>query len=264
MGAGAAWPIPRVRCRCPQCSEARADARFARGRTGILVEGAAGAFLLDASADIYRQLEGRGLECPVDVVISHGHADHCYGLGDAVAAGRKARRLWGHATVVAYLKAHFGYLFGKHLAGAALEPGVPVPVAGIEVTGFDVLHTRDEDFVTYGFLLAEGGHTAFVATDFKGLSPEDLARAAAAEVWIMDGSGFDTSFPSHMPMVEILALRERSGGGPVVFTHVGHLRRSMAELRRELEARTRLRLWIALDGASIGWGPEGLAVQGAV
>lgn len=255
LGSSAAWPIPRLGCACDQCGEARAHPALARSRTGIRVRGEAGGeFQLDASCDIYGQLEGAGLDLPEDVVISHAHGDHCLGLTEATRHPRRARNLWAHATVLDALGRLFpGALGGrKGYRACPLTPGAEVEVAGVRVTPFDVHHTPGQGFTTLGFLLVEGRRQVFVSTDFKRLDPPDLERVARADLWIMDGSGLETSYPTHAPMAEILALRRDHGGGRVLFTHVGHVRKDRQALADALSVLgSGLEVSVALDGTRV-------------
>ena len=83
LGTGAAWPIPRLGCSCPQCSSD--DPRDARLRSSILVERRV---LVDAGPDAYAQLR-RADVVPEAVVLTHGHHDHVLGLHELA----KLRRL---------------------------------------------------------------------------------------------------------------------------------------------------------------------------
>lgn len=249
LGSSAAWPIPRIGCDCPQCAEARRDPARRRSRTGILVTEGPTELWIDASMDVYGQLARTDRGAPGDILLSHAHEDHCQGLGDAHHSPyRGARTLHGHATVLEIMRARHPYLFEgrKGFRANALEPGETAAIGELRVTGFDVHHSPGQGFTTLGLFLEGTGARVFVATDFKSLDPPDLARAADADLWLMDGSGLDQAFPTHAPMREIQALRAEQGGGGLAFTHIGHIRRSIAELREALGPPGDP--WIARDG----------------
>lgn len=266
LGSSAAWPIPRNPCHCPQCTQAGADPRLARTRTGILMRGVWDEVLFDASADVWGQLLRIGKAAPHHIVLSHAHADHMLGLEDAAHTGVGPRRLLGHSSTLAAAARTFPWLV-KNTAALRPTPWAPRErrnLCGIYVTALPLDHSAGEGFQTYGFVFEAGARRLFLATDLQAVDPADHPAIARADAWVVDGSVLGSGYPSHLPMERILALRASLGGGPVVFTHLGHHGLPVDELKARLARSTQDPLWIALDGTRVVLDEtQGLSVHGA-
>lgn len=263
MGSSAAWPIPRNRCRCPQCAEARAEPHLRRTRTGLLLRGPEGNLLLDASLDVYLQLDLLGEPAPADILVTHAHADHCLGLGDALVSGKGARRIHGHPSVLESLARLFPWALTGDVTTVPLAAGAPLRLGGLDLLPLDTFHSDPHGFKTLALLVSHAGRRVLLATDFLRLEDRDLERVAGADLWVMDGSGVDQAFPTHAPMSEILALRARTGGGPVLFTHLGHNRRTVAALLETLRGLGSSPVALARDGTRIRVDTAGVTLEGA-
>jgi phosphoribosyl 1,2-cyclic phosphate phosphodiesterase len=84
LGTSAAWTLPYPGCPCPQC--ASVDPRDRRTRSSLWVSPG---ILVDVSPDFRTQWDRVGRPPVRDVLITHGHRDHCFGLISLPGCERK-------------------------------------------------------------------------------------------------------------------------------------------------------------------------------
>lgn len=210
LGTGSAVPLPRPGHACAQCRSR--DVRDRRDPSALLIDRR---ILIDAGPSIGALLASVGCS-PEDiaaVVLTHRHRDAAGGLGALPARTRVVfPRRPGRITVA------------NHRFEA-----VRVPHAG----------------PTWGYLI--DGVLAY----FSDCRKIDRALPALrrARVAILDGSGWQRSFPSHQPMADVIPIVKRLRNlRRVLFTHVGHSRLPHAELERRACALGGARFGIAYHG----------------
>ena len=251
LGTSAARPIPRWGCTCPQCAAAQTDPRARRTRSAILVNGT---LLVDAGPDIYAQLR----TLPYDdlgridhILITHPHADHYLGLDDLAALRRISQLpilpIYALPDGWDRIQRGFRYLVAAEVseydrrpfARRELRLNEPLYLPrGLTVTPLDTHHTQP--FTTAGLLIERGGVRVFYAPDFYRADPS-LVRPV--DLLILDGSfltrqQMDSRYVPlleegqgrHMPIVEGAQWAEQAGARRVIFTHVGHLKRTPGDV----------------------------------
>ena len=251
LGTSAARPIPRWGCACPQCAAAQTDPRARRTRSAILVNGT---LLVDAGPDIYAQLRTLPYEnlARIDhIVITHPHADHYLGLDDLAALRRISRLpiLPIYALSDGWSRIQDGF---RHLIVAGVSEYDRRPFArremrlneslhhpeGLRVTPLDTHHTQP--FTTAGLLIEQKGVRVFYAPDFHHTDP---ALVRPLDLLILDGSfvtreQMDARYTPlleegqgrHLPIVAGARWAREAGARRVIFTHIGHLRRTAGEV----------------------------------
>src|SRR5262245_38558086 len=80
MGTGTSVGVPAIGCDCAVCKSS--DPCNRRTRTSVMVELPGGRILIDASIDLRQQALREGLSSLDAVLLTHGHADHVFGLDD--------------------------------------------------------------------------------------------------------------------------------------------------------------------------------------
>lgn len=271
LGTGSAWPIPRVGCECPQCTAARrgiagdaaGDVRDVRGRSAAIIEGTPnGALLLvDAGPDIYRQLASLGRAVVTRIaalVLTHVHPDHFLGLADLAAALPRPVSLYHLEDNLASIEACFGYLLpsgsgkggGRRTAPQMFLPrpmrfGESFSVAGVDVCPFDTHHF--EEFSTAGIFAAAGGKRLAYAPDFKRAE----ADLAGLDLLALDASMLAGESFGHISIEDGVALARGTRPGRALFTHVGHVKRTHADLEALVRRGGGPSLGIAHDGLSV-------------
>lgn len=251
LGTSAARPIPRWGCTCPQCVAAQTDHRARRTRSAILVNGT---LLVDAGPDIYAQLGTLPYEhlARIDhIIITHPHADHYLGLDDLAALRRISRLpvlpLYAFADGWDRIESGFRHLIAAEISQYDRRPfarremclNEPLHLPkGLRVTPLDTHHTRP--FTTAGLLIEQKGARVFYAPDFHHTDP---ALVHPLDLAILDGSfltreHMDARYTPlleegqgrHLPIVEGAQWARQAGARRVIFTHIGHHRRTSEEV----------------------------------
>ncbi len=269
LGTSAARPIPRWGCTCPQCAAAQTDPRARRTRSAILVNGT---LLIDAGPDIYAQLRTLPYEhlARIDhIIITHPHADHYLGLDD-LAALRRISRLpvlplyalsdgWNRIqnTFRHLIAAEASEYDRRPFARREMRLNEPLHLPeGLTVTPLDTHHTQP--FTTAGLLIERDDARAFYAPDFHHADP---ALVRPVDLAIMDGS-FLTSEQMkaryaprleegqgrHLPIVEGAQWARSVDARQVIFTHIGHMKRTSEQVLALLPGRG---FAVAYDGLTV-------------
>ncbi len=269
LGTSAARPIPRWGCTCPQCAAARTEPRARRTRSAILVNGT---LLIDAGPDIYAQLRAipyKDLARIDHIIITHPHADHYLGLDD-LAALRRISQLpilpiyalpdgWGR------IQGSFRYLIAAEASEYDQRPfarreiylNEPLHLPErLTVTPLDTHHTQP--FTTAGLLIKRDGVRVLYAPDFHHADP---ALVRPVDLAVLDGSfltreQMDVRYTPlleegqgrHLPIIEGAQWARSAGAQQVIFTHIGHLRRTPEQVLTLLPSG---RFTLAYDGLTI-------------
>ncbi len=269
LGTSAARPIPRWGCTCPQCAAARTDPRARRTRSAILVNGT---LLVDAGPDIYAQLYAisYGDLAHIDhIIITHPHADHYLGLDDLAALRRISQLpvlpIYALSDGWSRIQGGFRYLIAaeaseydrRPFARREIRLNEPLHLpGGLTVTPLDTHHTQP--FTTAGLLIERDGVRVFYAPDFHHADP---VLVCPVELLILDGSfltreQMDARYTPlleegqgrHMPIVEGAQWARLAGARRVIFTHIGHLRRTPEQVLTLLPSG---RFTLAYDGLTV-------------
>jgi phosphoribosyl 1,2-cyclic phosphate phosphodiesterase len=234
LGSGAAWPIPRLGCDCPQCTSS--DPRDARLRSSLLLDGRV---LIDAGPDVYHQLM-RARAVPEIVLITHHHYDHVLGLHALAKLGRLPLHLTKESE--RGVRAIFPRLDFRVMH---LTPGVKLELGeGLVAQPFDVPHSQATRTVAFRFTFPSGA-TLVYAPDIG--APPDSKLARNADVLMLDGSTRDQRPGGHMPISEGLEVAKQLKAKRTVFTHVGHRTGTFVELEAWLDGAAE----VAYDGLEI-------------
>src|SRR5262249_20936047 len=114
MGTGTSVGVPAIGCRCDVCLSH--DPLNRRTRTSAMLSLGDTRVLIDASIDLSQQVLREGVD-PLDgVLITHGHADHVFGLDDIRMFNYRQQRpmpLYGSAATLADIRRTFWYVFDE-------------------------------------------------------------------------------------------------------------------------------------------------------
>ena len=251
LGTGTSFGVPQLGCGCAVCHST--DPRDKRTRVGAAVETDGGAIILiDTPPELRLQLLSANITRVDAVLYTHLHADHTHGIDDlrAITARRDVHLpMYGAADTLAGLEQKFNYIFDDNirpLPGTSkpqgrlvpLEPGVPVRIAGVDVTAVPVPHGP---VTIYAYRI---GPLAYV-TDAKSIPDGAIALLRGARVLVINAL-FRTPHPSHLSLPEAIAAARAIGASQTYLTHLTH-----DNFHAALEAELPAGITPAYDGLSI-------------
>jgi len=211
--------------------------------------------LVDPGPDIYRQLAALPLNeiaAIRDIVVTHPHADHYLGLDD-VAQLRRLSNLdqvpvWAQFDSWILILVTFNYLVSHELDPGQgtqrpfvrrdMTLGQPFELGGgLTFTPFDTFHTST--FSTAGLIIEQDDVRAvyvpaFYDSAYWGVMESDLLildGTFLSEGQIANGSDLDEGHGRHLPIVEGIRFAQASRARRTLFTHIGHIQVTSAELR---------------------------------
>ena len=112
MGTGTSVGVPVVGCQCMVCRSQ--NPKNQRTRTGVLIRGPQGEFIIDAGPELRLQLIREDARLIQAAVFTHAHADHILGLDDLRVFGYQmnaAVPLYCEEAVEAQIRHVFSYAF---------------------------------------------------------------------------------------------------------------------------------------------------------
>ena len=251
LGTGTSFGVPQLGCDCAVCRST--DPRDRRTRVGAALETDGGAvILIDTPPELRLQLLSTGITHVDAVLFTHGHADHTHGIDDlrAITARRDTHLpMYASAETLAELAQKFDYIFDDSIRPApgtskpqgravAVSPGVPVRIAGVDVTAVPVPHGP---VTVYGYRI---GSLAYV-TDAQAMPDAAIAALRGARVLVINAL-FHRPHPSHLSVQEAIDAARRIGAQLTYLTHLTH-----ESFHAALEAELPPGIAPAYDGLSI-------------
>ena len=227
LGTGTSFGVPQVGCGCAVCRSD--DPRDRRTRSGALLRAGGATLLLDSPPELRLQLVGQGVTevCrgALHPRARRSHGGHrrppdLHGPEASATCRSTARRRRS-----AQLESTYRYIFDPgvtayegtskpHLEPHALEPGVPMTVAGVEVLplAFPHGHLR-----VYGYRF---GKLAYL-TDVKDVGTVERAALQGVEVLVLNALWW-RPHPTHLSIDEAVALARELGAARTYLTHLTH------------------------------------------
>jgi pyrroloquinoline quinone biosynthesis protein B len=279
LGSAAGGGFPQWNCRCPTCAAARSGGALPRTQSSIAIRGAEGPwFLANASPDLRQQLEALAAEgtagvraAPVaGVLLTDAEIDHTAGLlllresGSPIqiyGSEQVRRALTDGYPVLRILEDYCGVdwrpLDGR-LDGSSLE------VESFPAGGDAPRYLPDADVEAVGLVFREGAAVLTYVPGLAHLDDDVLARLAASDVVLIDGTFWrddelallgiserTAAQMGHVPLsvsLEALARLERPR---VILVHVNNTNPVLLERSPERDAVTAAGVEVAHDGLEI-------------
>lgn len=251
LGTGTSTGVPLIGCSCAVC--ASSDTRNNRLRSSLYLTHAGFGLLIDTTPDFRQQALRSGIPRIDAVLVTHGHADHVFGMDDLRRFNTLQRAripVYASPSTVGVLSRVFDYFLAPGFEGTYL-PQVdfvtmegPLRIGPFEVTPFDVEHGRDR---TWGFRIDTGAHSLAYAPDCFRFP--DAARAVVRGVGTMVLDALrHTPHVSHMTVAESVQTLRQISAAQSFLTHLGH-DLDYAKLVAHLPAG----ILPAYDGLRIDW-----------
>jgi phosphoribosyl 1,2-cyclic phosphate phosphodiesterase len=224
LGTGTSNGIPMVACDCAVC---RSDnPRNKRLRSSVWLEKDNSALLIDASSD-FRQQALTHIILDVDnVLITHTHADHVFGLDEFRRFNikyQKRVKVYLSADADKELRAMLRYMYETPrqkgggitaLDNHILQNYQEINIGGFSVTALPVRHGLYEIF---GFRVDNFAYL----TDCSEIPEKTFAYLKNLDALVLDALR-DTPHPTHFSLAQAVAAAERIGAKQTYFTHIAH------------------------------------------
>ena len=226
LGTGTSMGVPMIRCSCEVCRSK--DPRDQRLRSSIYVQTSDRSWVVDTGAEFRIQALREKIQRLDAVLYSHSHADHIMGFDDLRRFGSTdggAIPIYASRETMQSLQKCFAYAFN----GTARFPGYVLPEPHLIEGPFFLGHTEIHPIQVehgnahvFGFLFRQDGRSvAAYLSDCKTIYPDGLRILEGVETLIL-GTTCRGTHPTHMNMLEGIALAKRLGPGQTYFTHLSH------------------------------------------
>lgn len=225
LGSGTSFGVPVIGCSCAVCTSD--DPRDRRTRVAAVVEIGGARLLIDTPPELRLQLVREGIDGVDAVLYTHEHADHVHGIDDlrAISIHGGSLPLYGTAETLEAIAARFGYIFDPavqpprgsskpQLVAVPVVPGVPTPMAGIDVLPLAFNHGA-LDVLGFRF-----GSVAYL-TDVKMADDEAIEQLRGVEQLVLNAL-FEKPHPTHLSIAEACELATRIGASQTYLTHLTH------------------------------------------
>jgi len=221
MGTGTSVGVPAIGCHCGTCTST--DARNRRLRSSVLLRHGEARILIDASFDLRQQALREKLDTLDAVLLTHGHADHVFGLDDVRMYNYHQRRpvpIYASARTASQVKRTFWYVF-QESTDASSRPSLalttvegPFDLHGLVVRPFPVIH--GEAIIT-GYRI---GSFAYI-TDGKSIPAESFALLEGLDLLVINTLR-RAPHPTHFTLEETLAAIRAIAPRRALLTHMSH------------------------------------------
>jgi phosphoribosyl 1,2-cyclic phosphate phosphodiesterase len=226
LGTGTSMGVPMIRCRCEVCQSK--DPRDQRLRSSIYVQTSERSWVVDTGAEFRIQAIREKIQNLDAVLYSHSHADHIMGFDDLRQFGSThngAIPIYAARETMQNLENTFAYAFN----GRARFPGYVLPephlIEGPFLLGNTKIHpirVNHGSAHVFGFLFCQDARSvAAYLSDCKTVDPEGLKILEGVETLIL-GTPCRRTHPTHMNMIEGMALAKRLSPLQTYFTHLSH------------------------------------------
>ncbi|MEL1136006.1 MBL fold metallo-hydrolase [Desulfitobacterium sp. THU1] len=251
LGTSAGLGVPAFHCNCVACREALANPKWARTRSGAVINTEEETILVDASPDMRGQLLKEGIKAVDSLFITHWHYDHFGGIGDLEYYVKLERK----EPVKLFLPPSAVDSFSK--AYPFLED-----VFDIDTWEFEHSYTFGELKLTVlpanhsietGGILLEARKSIAYFTDTAGLPEKTVQLIHGVDTLVCDATfnGPNWYPHSHMSWEEAIILGQSVNVKQTVLTHMAmHYSEptTVAEIQDKL--KTNKQVAIAYDGMS--------------
>ena len=267
MGTGAADGIPRIRCQCPHCQEARKIARqleqgkilweyirfkkrILRKRTSVLIKSQDMNILLDVPPEIHSILNEYEVNDIAAIFLSHEHFDHISGLREFEFWGGTIDFYAGPDVIPiakSFVKSgddeskndfHFYELKPRRLIG----------LKNLDIIPFKVEHKVP----TFGFLFEENGKKLMHFSDStKRFTNWHIEQMENADVVVFHTTTYDKVSSDHISVKDVLNLisRDEIEIKEIILSHINHENLTYEKLVKKLARYDNI--IVAYDGMEI-------------
>ena len=232
LGTGTSHGVPPIDCMlqgyasCPGgvCRASLDDPLHRRTRSSLLVEWEGAAVLIDIGPDFRAQALRENIRRIDAVLVTHGHADHIYGIPDIRSYTlRQPMPFYGSRESMERIRSTFPYVFDS----AALQGGgIPrITTAGVEgpftLFGKTITPIRVDHLALDGCFGYRIGPVCYIP-DMKAIASGELEKCAGTRLLIVNCLRKGPRHGSHLTLDESIALARRVAPRQCYFIHMSH------------------------------------------
>jgi phosphoribosyl 1,2-cyclic phosphate phosphodiesterase len=225
LGTGTSHGVPEIGCECAVCTST--NPKNTRLRTSSFIEDERGnSLLIDASVDFRQQALRAKIHKLTDILITHEHADHIFGLDDTRTFSRKtgkAINIYLDARCDQRLRQVYGYVYGAAVQeGGGLpkfnniivEAGENFQIQTFAVTPIEIFHGK---LPILGYRI---NNLAYL-TDCSYIPETSFAYLKNLDVLVLDALRH-RPHSTHFSVSEAVDAAQRIGARQTYFIHLTH------------------------------------------
>ncbi|HRX16631.1 MAG TPA: MBL fold metallo-hydrolase [Spirochaetota bacterium] len=224
LGTGTSHGVPEIACSCDICTSTNSKNR--RLRSCALLQENGRNLLIDCSKDFREQALAHKINNITDILVTHAHADHVFGLDELRVYNRlhKSRiNLYMSSECDNSLRILFPYIYGQPLqkgGGVSLldnhvvQPGIAFDAAGFNIIPIPVMHGK---LPIYGYRI---GDLAYI-TDCSYISEESFTLAQGVKVLVLGALRY-REHPTHFNLDQAVEAAQIIGADQTWFVHISH------------------------------------------
>lgn len=276
LGSGTSAGVPVIGCNCEVCTST--DPRDKRFRPSACIETIDGdgrhrLILIDASPDLRMQSLRHGLKRCDDILFTHHHVDHVFGLDEVRRFNvlmEAPITVHGEHSTLQHVRRMFQHIFDPTgntnrsfvatLITHTIEVDRPFELHGLTVTPIRFMHGR-LPIVGYRIERTNGDNGQLpddplplaYCTDVSSIPPESWSMLTGLRTIILDALRY-RHHPTHMTIDQAIEAATRIGAGQTYFIHMTH-----DVLHARLEALLPDAIGLTYDGLTLGSLDEGTA-----
>lgn len=225
LGTGTSHGVPEIGCTCRVCTSP--NPKNKRLRPSVLLDDGTGhTLLIDASADFRQQALRAGIRHLSDILLTHAHADHIFGLDETRIFTSKTNaplNLYLDESCDRRIRRVFEYAYqeGVQIGGGLpkfnnmiVAPGQTFRAGAFTVTAIALWHGK---LPILGYRIDRFAYL----TDCSGIPEESYAYLYDLDVLVLDALR-PTPHPTHFSIEEAVCAAQKIGARRTYFTHMTH------------------------------------------
>lgn len=232
LGTGTSHGVPPIDCMirgfatCPQgvCPESLKDNRHRRTRSSLLVTVNRKNILIDAGPDLRQQCLRENVLSIDSVLVTHGHADHIFGIPDLRSYTRRAPvPFFGSSESIDAIRVTFPYIFDPETpVGGGIPRITTTPVNGpFQLFGHTVIPITVNHLGLSGCFGYRIGPLSYIP-DMKSITQKELEKLKGTRVLILNCLRRGPQHTSHLTLEESCILARKIGPEQCYFIHMSH------------------------------------------
>lgn len=225
LGTGTSQGVPEIGCDCEVCTST--NPKNKRLRTSVFVQDTHGqGLLIDASADFRQQMLRANIRKLTDILITHEHADHIFGLDDTRIFSRRQNtpiNLYLDERCDQRIRQVYEYVYtGGIQEGGGLPkftnivvaPGNTFSIGSFTITPVEIFHGK---LPILGYRINSFAYL----TDCSLIPEQSYADLQGLDVLILDALR-EKSHPTHFSLEEAVEEATKINAKRTYFTHMTH------------------------------------------